>query len=954
MFKCSQRSCGYTWSENTLAAEVDLDLGRSADVLSLHCPACGEPYGDSAKASHLGVVQLKRGDGTTVSVQWDGAAPGSQGVRLVGAVQPCRPADICYPSVPLLLQADGTTVVVPDLPVRPEYLGLVDWAELERTCRDQNGLWQRPPNGGGLGAFRVTDGKYVAHVPLIGRKDPYSVELPVVGKDFRRVTRKEDAIAGIDLGVWPKVRSALWKTYLVRCTATDQGATMVDEFTKLGGSLTVRPFVSRGEDLLEIDARDGLVTPVRGSSVFGARVRQSVISTAGAGRPTQVVIEGARNGVAEWGGVFLPLPALSPGNNNGATETIGVDFGTSNSCVSFKSLHSKEPRTFGVHGVVDLEEWLVRSRNVSDALSADQYSVRFARRGFGTRDAILPTELLTSQVAAAALGEGVAAIDRWVPGRDYAIPGSDVVWERRTGPAPGRGTEPIKQAIDIEPHLVTGFKWKELDGGRMGGDGERPALMAAYLRCLFVHELALAFAAAEAGKDRPQPYNPAAIAVVATHPGKWSTQEVNLLGQALLMALAGNGDSADCVQAWVQVSFVKNAATGFLATYKNESLAAAEASLSGHSVHSALVGEATHLLDAMVDIGGGSTDIALVWRGIQPRLEFEALSSVRYAGEDVIYALDGGGDPVHRTFVHGMGKSDLRYQLRRTGPTDALFDSTKRNSMTRRLTAFYVQLAEFMARLIAAQVANGEFALHNGRDVDVLHVRLTLMGSGWGLAALPYGGEFGEEISQKVGARANELLSELYALDGALTKVRVDVNHIAPPAGLHPKFAVAAGAAGAYGDGAGGAIAEVRYATLLRFGKTGDDLDQKGPANREIVGLPAVCRGRAVEWWRIVEAPAEVARYNPLAHGEILKVPTLDWSDVVAATGGQDARSPGARLAGELCGGFGGESLRAGLAVDKDAVIHQVFGPGFQEGFLRRGLFSALLEKGLRSRLKSL
>ena len=299
------------------------------------------------------------------------------------------------------------------------------------------------------------------------------------------------------------------------------------------------------------------------------------------GRPDWLSLEFKDKFGKLLGGGVLRVPWAEPRNfRHGETPLqIAVDFGTSNTCVAWRWGRSDKPSLLDFKS---LDLWVTHGGDTPAIHSA--VDTWFPLRGFGPMKDVLPTEIL-SRRPLTDIGPG--DIGKWKPVEDFTIPGAGVAIQ-----------------FDEHLHLVRNFKWRD-------------TVKLEILRAEFedvrrrYFELLLLFTTAQVLKATSQPPGNE-VNVVHSFPLALPEPEREGLTRVIKQA-------ANTVAQWVGgLRFdVTRSPT-------DETLAAANN-----------VGTAQKLGQRLVvDIGGGTTDIALVWVSEQPNHEpsFSYVTSIRYAG----------------------------------------------------------------------------------------------------------------------------------------------------------------------------------------------------------------------------------------------------------------------------------------------------------------------------------
>lgn len=824
-------NCKYDWRQNPLDIVVELDAAQLPPQPTPYCPVCGSEHPGIA----LDAIGAAHTSGAAVTV-WEGLKP--RHLRFTGA-RTLRAEDAVFAGVPVFSDAqDG--VSVPDLPVRPEAFELVDIGRYRREraqCR---------------GRIDHETGRYRARIPFVGRQTLHEVDLPLVGAALRPTTRaEEDAVRGFELGIWPKVRSPHWRTFIVHGRAAlDTPAAQALQVFVLGhdDEATVARTVAATGHWRRVEP---LGFAGFGAGTDGGSTR-FFRALAGGGQPRAVAVTVR----ADWGGVFVTAGVNTTANRRDTLD-LGLDFGTSNSCVSFRSGQGDEPRIMAAQ---DLTAYFVEPPR-DGTQDARDYAPFFPRRVFGDTSDLFPSELLTTLAAARVATMDDTEIGALVPGVDYAIPGADVRWDDTSA----------------ESHTLQGLKWGSDIGRPKARFRATSAHVVAYLKALLLQSVAGALAEVEAIEGAPEP---AAVQVAYGYPGRWSDQEIKNLEANLRASLGGPGVGEPLpwsVGDWYDAKY----STGDKVV---EAFAASR--VAGGRADDA-TSRRPYRLRLLVDIGGGSTDIAGIWAAEAPNTPenvIEYLTSLKYAGDDLIRAFDGNGELRLRCFSTELDLTSVRRRIRVSGAQADLFDYRKQKMAQVRATAFYGQLIELLARMAAATVLNGQDARRNGDDSrDGLHIEIVRLGNGWGLASM-ISQVLDSFLADQIQARIHEIISgagrALSLHEDAIYRYRdnqppplisVSVHQVR---GHHPKHAVALGVLQQ-----GAKIDQAHYASDSKLNPQSryqgwgaapgaataapalsdlDDGRERPWEARSIVGLPTVMRTRQsgdryVAWWQRVE-----------------------------------------------------------------------------------------------------
>ncbi len=372
---------------------------------------------------------------------------------------------------------------------------------------------------------------------------------------------------------------------------------------------------------------------------------------------------------------------------------VGVDFGTSNTFVAFTQGEPEPLKLADCTAFVFEDKDLFTPTHVPDTWPP--------ARGFGRMGSLLPSELLTRRTLEA-LSTRLAEIDQWRPVVDFGIP-----------------TATGDLSYDEKQHVIGEFKWQE----SVTSDLFRGAYRE--LQQLYLEFLLLVICAELAHASKIQ----GTLSIKFSYPLAFSEDE-----KAGLTEVVANAAKAVTSQTGVKL---------------NATLEVDEAQAAAQRVMT-IDAEAS----LYVDIGGGSTDVALLVRRERngaPFREYKYIDSVRYAGAALLNALNAGkclqADlPKFRRLLREEGDV-MRLKKRGT-----VFLPSKLDLTTRKTGFFYSFLLEYVARLIAAHIVTGEWeAGRDPREVEAIRsqpdgyrIALYPFGNGWG---------FGEFITERYPRR---------------------------------------------------------------------------------------------------------------------------------------------------------------------------------------------------------
>lgn len=849
--------CGYDWEKNDLRIVVRIDAKNVAPVVPFHCPVCGSErklrvydLGDEEAAASdedsLGAVKLS--DGRVV--QWKDTADANPGIKLEGAIS-LGVEDVIYPAIPVFSDAKGDPTV-PHLPVRMDYLELVDLGRFRKNFKE----WR--------GKLDLQRARYTAQIPFRGRRDEASrpVERAFVGKTGRTtVNPREEAIKGFDLSVWPRVTSDVWKTFLVEssCPAAGMiGSTGLECNVAVQAPADSKPerseVINRHPGWFKLGPVEFKGFPRKDPTAKDTDRRVRSVAVVNGRRPSAVATCVGSFTEPVAGGVFLP--AAPQGTiKSGGTLRLGLDFGTSNTCIALDAEGLFDKPGPDVLPVGNLAEPLVQWGDGEKLILASQYTPRFASRFFGPKYEFFPTEIMACRPALEASADDQAVIRSWIPGVDIAVPGNDVDWKEH----------------DPGTYVIDNLKWEE-GTGTTAGWANRPQLVASYLKTVFVQTMAAYFAVAESKhlgvcSD---------VTVDFGYPGKWGDAQKRSLRENLKEAVGVTGDNAN--RRWGLGDWVSFASPPDVKDGLDEASAASRVvdKVSPEKL-GPVFSRNRFYLDVIIDVGGGSTDIAITWKPAITggKTIIENLVSLRYAGQDLFRALwgpDGEAGRSYRCFSSSLTKADVHRMIRTVGPAEELFDPIKKVSRDKRVSVFYEQIIEYIARLIVANYANGQYKRRNYGQADFL-VNLYRLGNGWGMVRMAH-----DVPDQYCQAQLEHRIDELIAIladQGHVKKEDFEGDRLprvtvqsATVQGMHPKKAVAIGLLKPSAS-----LSEVCQASASELNRsirggtppTGDYCDCGAVGTwhvRSIVGMPVRMvvhsptgsEERWIRWWDPVES----------------------------------------------------------------------------------------------------
>lgn len=709
----------------TISVKLLADVhGVGEHGLHLYCPACGERNELALKSYGLFLWEGKfyRWRDAPTRIETSG---GIHRVNL-GKLTLAFPQDLvgeqnfskeqmCFRAVPVFRQMDGSNML-PALPVKRDFLKLVD---KERGFRSE-------VTGKGENRF-----VFYLHV----HEDPVEIVLPCVPVQPGRpiVPGTLATFEGVHLILWPKVTYVDWRRYFLRFGCTNEQA---DCLVNPSRDVKVWAFATQ---TLDADATAKEWLPVNVASP-DKHTRFGCVES----RPDWVAIEFVDTlRREEVGGGIWRIPPVTDAYQ-GLETTLGIDFGTSNTCIAWK------PDTDAklIH-IEPCDDYIISGSKVPEKLDfADTWP---PRQGFGRERTLLPTEILTREKTSEYRIHSKKVKD-WRPVVDYSIP-----------------TGGVEALYPEREHVIADFKWQSMIAEEWYR-GQHMDLQQKYI------EFVLLLAMAELAKK-------------------------NAIGSALDVKFSFPLAFDDQMQTDL-VSIIKTSAqevslhTGIIVRPVLETDEARAASSADEpSAH-----DSAYLY---VDIGGGSTDIALLELGTSDKEQsrYSYICSFQYAGSGLAAALVEGN-----CLRAGNDISHFRRKIREAGNitelmnAQTLFSSSRTASITNKSNYFYAYLRQFLARLLAAHIINKALpAAGNGDntetqappDRETYRVLLYPLGNGWGFGSFISPRYASDTFCQKLTAEANAIIDE--AIRKKLVSPKTSRLEINGKTVENPKNAVATG-----------------------------------------------------------------------------------------------------------------------------------------------------------------
>ncbi|MCC7534620.1 MAG: hypothetical protein IT379_00320 [Deltaproteobacteria bacterium] len=705
LFRCAPErgGCGLDLASLKMELRIGPDRLEPGEIgvrpdhgFTAFCPACGTAHDVPLDA--LGIVHRARAKEPGF-VLWKTAGslvPAQGGVIAIGELrlrfrqlEVLRPEEVCFPAVPVFRLTDGT-FKVPDVPVMPAFVDCVDT--------------------GALAPAQVARGRYQVELPLHGLAAPVRVELPLLAADAGRLTTdpERDAFRGVNVRFWPRVPFRAWKRFFLSVAAVEPE----------GKKLFAR---ERPLSVGWIDAAD--------------RMHEIAVETAGGAsrvactteRPRWLAMRLEERDRAAGGGLFL-LPGGDATYAPALGLALGVDFGTSNTCIAYQ-----DPQ-----GQPHLLPFPSRSGGARDDVlfasgaeprQHDAPDTWLPHTGFGPKGDLLPSEILLA-APTRQLPPDPERIRALRPIEEYAIP-----------------TAGVRVGYPERDHVISELKWRgQILPAQLREERTAAALQEVYL------DLAVFFALGQ------------------IYAGLGEVAPANVDVRYAFPLVLRDRDRTGLGEMWNRVARRIGDATGLTVTVPDPAQA-------GDESNTAAVGGRLGFLDRtkthgrlLVDVGGGTTDLVLMWPHADSQRPpiTQYVTSFRYAGGTYVAALAGASEQTVNCLVAGTSIETLRRliressQIRHVIESPAIVRPDKRPTAERRASLFFAYLVEYLARLVVAPFLTGEAPTQaDGTWPDPFVVEMIPLGNGWGFAGVI--DAYGEEhlITMRLAERVAQVIAEI-------------------------------------------------------------------------------------------------------------------------------------------------------------------------------------------------
>lgn len=525
----------------------------------------------------------------------------------------------------------------------------------------------------------------------------YQLELPLKGmKEPAKLTlqlltpeagapSKTNAFRDLNVRVWPNLDLKDWRYYLVGVAGTNESG---DRFIK-ERRLRAKTRSSSGDNTwtpVDTAQRDG------GSLCCLLRERPAWLAV-------EIVDPSRGNNGVMAGGVFVIPEARSDSAPN-TQAVMGLDFGTSNTCVAvsdFMTRHNGPPELLPKIEETAWNLYLVRGgAENSSPKGPDLWP---SCKGFGRYGDLIPSEL-TFFKPKRDLATDLERLQDWKFGIHYGIPSAGV--------AP--------QFVESD-YTIGDFKWAGMLRRSLPFIASKTqALQTQYLTAVLLSAYArAAIASSQMAKG---------VNVRCSYPMAFVGADKQTLSDALAAAALALDD-------YTGVNWQLE-----LAADESSSAAANAAGVDAD-------------VFVYLDMGGGSTDIAVRMSTGGSKSETIYCTSVNYAGSALLAGYAGTvdprtGKPVNSCLTTQTTLDVLRRRVREANHADevisdpTLFNNSAKVVVERRTRHFYTYVNEYAARLLAAGFLDQRFKTGTGADRKFpaeLKIAFFFLGNGWGFAA---------------------------------------------------------------------------------------------------------------------------------------------------------------------------------------------------------------------------
>ncbi len=795
----------------------------------LRCPICG-----SAKLSIKALDRIFFRPGALTWARWGDANAGQPGViaagkfrlKVQGEIRTLTKEMVCFRAVPTFVS--GGARQWPALPVRPEFIDVLDPVALEEAQRDPSRFGKHVQEGGRA--------RYQYLLPLRGlsEKEWPTVTCDVLPADPSGAGESE-SFRGVSVRLWPNLKRPhqAWKFYVLSVGAANEKG--LELFAK-GRDFRAHALVPKpqGEGVVRMRevayAWEPIVTE---HGVEGANGATTRVLANDSGRPSWVSLafyppQGSSGSGDPLGGGLFAIPAGDPTAVPGDSWQVGLDFGTSNTVLAMRFPD-------GTKRTIQPE----RGRNrTSTTFHVIDGGAQTLHRGLdlwpgggwsGPYNDLLPSEL--------------AATRRWV---DIGARGADEILNLKFGEELGIPLRGGHSKVSSE-NVVNEFKWKRSvarDKPAVGDTDKVHALQARFLEGALLMTLAARLSEEEIA--------PRTVNVQYSYPLAFDTEDFESLRHATERA-----------------SQRLEALTGAQVIFNRSELDEAQAAVAQEA--------ADKMFRVYLDLGGGSFEILIedTWArrsefghaGMHPQV---FSTSIFFGGSAYLRSLVGNNEterqgtclmPDVSSYAQLAGLVRTMASGRQLVTSRNVIQEAREQKAVRRARAYFGYIVEMIARVLAGmclehgRTADGRLDLTRNRlftRVETpsrrwilgtlkgpaserrIEFELVLLGNGWGFGEIVLDGMATVEqmMAERVRKRLMDLLCDTpiarEIADGEISLVTevngrttlhpslsIEMSYVMPEEGTHRKSRVARGLLESHsGETAGGPRTPERHGVL--------------------------------------------------------------------------------------------------------------------------------------------
>ncbi len=798
------QACGFDLSRLDMSV---LYAKQGAAGRKLRCPICG-----STRLSIRALERIFFRPGALTWARWGDANAGQPGVisvgkfrlRVQGEVKTLTKEMVCFRAVPTFVS--GGARLWPTMPVRPEFIDVLDPVALEEAQRDPSRFGKQVQEGG--------RSRYQYLLPLrgLGEKEWPTVTCDVLPADPSGAGESE-AFRGVSVRLWPHLKRphSAWKFYVLSVGAANEKG--LELFAK-GRDFRAHALVPRpqGDGVLRMrEVSYGWVSIATEHGAEGSSAATQRVLANDTGRPAWVSLafyppQGSSSSGDPLGGGLFAIPPGDPTAVPGDSWQLGLDFGTSNTVVAMRFPD-------GTRRTVQPEKGRARASTTFQVIDGGAHTIF---RGIdlwpggtwsGPYNDLLPSEL--------------AATRRWV---DIGARGAQEISNLKFGEELGIPLRGGHSKVSSE-NVVNEFKWKRSvarDKPAVGDTDKVVALQSRFLEGAVLMTLAARLAEEDIA--------PRTVNVQYSYPLAFDTEDFESLRHAT-----------------EQASHKLEALTGAQVIFNRSELDEAQAAVAQEA--------ADKMFRVYLDLGGGSFEILIedTWArrnefghtGMNPHV---FSTSIFFGGSTYLRSLVGNNEterqgtclmPDVASYAQLAALVRTMASGRQLVTSRNVIQEAREQKAVRRARAYFGYIVELIARVLAGMcLEHGR--THDGR-IDLTKNRLftrvetptrrwilgtlkgpaserrvefelVLLGNGWGFGEIVLDGMATVEqmMAERVRKRLMDLLCETPVAkeisDGEMALViesqgrtmmqpalSIEMSYVMPEEGTHRKSRVARG-----------------------------------------------------------------------------------------------------------------------------------------------------------------